>query len=109
MSTDLRGDAHDGHADVAAQLMDVEPSVLLREVRRLRAENTQLSHALESRIVIEQAKGILVERYGLTVDGAFTLLRHAARSNRMNIHELAAKVVSDPRTPAEFGRVPTAR
>ena len=105
MSTELRGDGQDGHGDTAAQLMTVEPSALLREVMRLRAENTQLSEALESRIAIEQAKGILAERFGVTVDSAFTLLRHAARSNRMNIHELAAKVISEPQTPAEFGRV----
>lgn len=105
MSTDVREDGHDGRADATAHLLAVEPSALVREVQRLRAENAQLRQALESRIVIEQAKGILLERCGLTVEGAFSLLRHAARSNRMNIHELAAKVISDPETPAEFRRV----
>ena len=109
MSTDLREDGRDEHVDTTAHLVAVEPNVLVREVQRLRAENSQLSQALESRIVIEQAKGILYERYGLTVEGAFSLLRHAARSNRMNIHELAAKVVAYPETPAEFGRVSSHR
>ena len=103
MSTDLRGDGH--HADTSAHLVSVEPAALVQEVQRLRVQNLQLAHALESRVVIEQAKGILRERYGLTLEASFELLRHAARSNRMNIHELARKVVSASETPPEFGRV----
>ena len=94
-------------ADGAApHLVAVEPTSLVRELQRLRIENSQLTQALESRVVIEQAKGILRERYGLSLDAAFELLRHAARSNRMNIHALASNVVSMPETPPEFGRVP---
>ena len=74
-------------------------------MERLREENAQLAQALESRVVIEQAKGVLRERYGLSLDESFELLRHAARSNRVEIHALAAKVVSTSETPAEFGRV----
>jgi AmiR/NasT family two-component response regulator len=65
----------------------------------LEHENSQLRIALESRIVIEQAKGILRERLGLEIDDAFALLRDAARSSRSNLHELAARVVTDPTTP----------
>jgi hypothetical protein len=103
MSTEVRRDAH--AADTSAHLVSVEPAALVQEVQRLRVENLQLAHALESRVVIEQAKGILRERYGLTLEASFELLRHAARSNRMNIHELARKVVSAKETPSEFGRV----
>lgn len=105
MSTRVRGDGQDQQPDASAHLIAVEPTALVREVQRLRAENLQLAHALESRVVIEQAKGVLVERYRLTVMAAFELLRHAARSNRMNIHELSRKVVSSPETPREFDRV----
>jgi ANTAR domain len=59
-----------------------------------------LQRALDSRIVIEQAKGMLAERFGLAVDEAFALLRRAARSKGMLIRELAASVVSSPETPA---------
>jgi hypothetical protein len=64
---------------------------------RERAE--QLQHALDSRIVIEQAKGILSERFGLGLDGAFGLLRYAARSERMKLHVLADAVVNVRETP----------
>jgi AmiR/NasT family two-component response regulator len=67
-------------------------------------KNAQLEQALTSRIVIEQAKGILAERYRLDVERAFDALRAAARSNRMRLHDLAASVVTSPRTPRAVER-----
>jgi hypothetical protein len=64
---------------------------------RERAE--QLQHALTSRIVVEQSKGILSERLGLDMEGAFELLRYAARGERMKLHELAQAVVASDETP----------
>jgi AmiR/NasT family two-component response regulator len=66
---------------------------------------SQLQEALDSRIVIEQAKGILAERYQIDVEEAFRLLRRTARSNRIRIHELAARVIASPTTPPEFSAV----
>ena len=69
----------------------------------LERENAQLREALSSRIVIEQAKGVLAERFRLDLEQAFELLRRAARSNRMPIHVLAASVTTaQGRTPAEI-------
>jgi AmiR/NasT family two-component response regulator len=76
------------------RLQEVAASLLER--------NRQLEEALESRIVIEQAKGVLAERYRLEIDAAFELLRRASRNNRMRIHELAAAVVRSRETPAEI-------
>jgi hypothetical protein len=64
---------------------------------RERAE--QLQHALDSRIVVEQAKGVLSERVGLEMDGAFALLRYAARGAQVKIHDLAQEVVDSTETP----------
>jgi hypothetical protein len=62
----------------------------------------QLEHALESRIVIEQAKGIVAERYGLEVDEAFDLIRRAARSNRMKLYDLVRAIHPAQETPPEL-------
>lgn len=67
----------------------------------------QLQHALDSRIVIEQAKGVLSERRRISVEEAFELLRSAARSNRMKVHDLARAVVAggtEDGIPAELRR-----
>lgn len=55
----------------------------------------QLQHALESRVVLEQAKGILAERLKVSVDEAFTILRRTARSHRVKLHAAARAVVED--------------
>jgi AmiR/NasT family two-component response regulator len=59
----------------------------------------QLEKALRTRIVIEQAKGVLAERFALDIEEAFALLRRAARSHRMKIHTLASEVVNSRETP----------
>lgn len=57
----------------------------------------QLQTALDSRVVLEQAKGMLAERLELTVEDAFAVLRQAARSRRMRLHDAARAVVErDP-------------
>jgi hypothetical protein len=69
-------------------------------VEHLQTVNEQLQTALRSRIVIEQAKGILAERLGLSVDDAFALLRRAARTSRSSLRALASAVIADEgRTP----------
>jgi ANTAR domain-containing protein len=65
-------------------------------------ENEQLRHALQSRIAIEQAKGVLAERYGLTMQDAFQLLRSSARNHRMSIHVLAESVIASRETPPQI-------
>jgi transcriptional regulator with GAF, ATPase, and Fis domain len=55
---------------------------------------TQLQNALNSRITIEQAKGVLAERRQITVDAAFALLRSHARSNNLRMSDLARDVAN---------------
>lgn len=59
----------------------------------------QLESALQSRIVIEQAKGALHERFGWSIEEAFDVLRYAARSSRTSIHRLAEQVIAEDETP----------
>jgi ANTAR domain len=61
----------------------------------------QLQTALDSRIVIEQAKGILAERESITPNEAFDKMRREARSKRIKLHDLATAVVETVSSPAE--------
>ncbi len=65
-----------------------------REIRRRDAITEQLQTALNSRILIEQAKGVLAERRHLDMDESFTLLRATARRNNRRLSELADAVVN---------------
>jgi GAF domain-containing protein len=53
----------------------------------------QLQAALNSRIVIEQAKGVVAERLQLGMDEGFALIRAYARNHRVRLSEVAASVV----------------
>jgi AmiR/NasT family two-component response regulator len=84
----------------------VASEVGLRElVSTLAEQNAQLEHALESRVLIEQAKGMLAERWDVTPAHAFALLRGAARSHRMRVHDLARSVLESRTTPPELHEV----
>jgi transcriptional regulator with GAF, ATPase, and Fis domain len=53
----------------------------------------QLEHALESRVVVEQAKGVLAERLGVDPDAAFMRLRRYGRVRGLRLAKLARQVV----------------
>jgi AmiR/NasT family two-component response regulator len=96
--------------DLAIEATDLSTaSVEEREQRledlvvALAEANAQLQHALDSRIVVEQAKGVLAERFGLEMPEAFELMRRSARNNRMRLHTLATLVVESEQTPPEIG------
>jgi transcriptional regulator with GAF, ATPase, and Fis domain len=59
----------------------------------------QLNHALNSRVLIEQAKGILSERSGLDMEGAFTWLRKYARDHNELLVDVAESVIQGNLTP----------
>lgn len=56
--------------------------------------NSQLQHALTSRIVLEQAKGVIAYAGGLEIDDAFVVLRGYARHHGRKISEVAHEVVN---------------
>ena len=65
----------------------------------------QLQTALDSRVVIERAKGVLAERYGVGYAEAFEALRQAARSSRTELKVVAQRTADDRETPAEVERL----
>jgi len=54
----------------------------------------QLQHALDSRVLIEQAKGVIAERHGITMEEAFETLRAHARNQGAKVHQVAADVLT---------------
>lgn len=73
------------------------PGDELDEVARLQLSVRQLQHALASRILIEQAIGVLAERRGSTPREAFELLRKVARSRGAKVHDLAQRLMDSVR------------
>ncbi|MEV8378796.1 GAF and ANTAR domain-containing protein [Kribbella sp. NPDC056861] len=57
---------------------------------------------LNSRVLLEQAKGVISERAGITVEHAFTLLRAYARRNRRQLTAVASAVIDGTLAPSEF-------
>lgn len=94
-----------GHADVEFKdqevrvvqaLADVATIALLQERSITRADSLteQLQGALNSRIVIEQAKGALARQEGTTPSAAFELMRSEARQSRRRLVDVATEVIS---------------
>jgi hypothetical protein len=80
---------------LARSLADAATVGILQRRARHRHEllATQLQSALESRILVEQAKGVLAERWSMDVDEAFVILRGQARTRRVRLTELARAVL----------------
>ncbi|MBV8942902.1 MAG: GAF and ANTAR domain-containing protein [Solirubrobacterales bacterium] len=88
-----------GLADIAAVALVQE-----RAGKESRGAVEQLQHALTSRVVIEQAKGMVAEQAGIDVDAAFVRLRLHAREHNRRLSEVAHDVVDgrlDARALAE--------
>ena len=92
-----------------AQAMAEMAAIGLIQERALRERNLlteQLQAALNSRVVIEQAKGMLAEYLTMTVDDAFKLLRTYARDHNRKLSEVASDVVNRKIPSAALGRRP---
>ena len=87
-------------------LADVATIGLLQEraIRRSEVLSEQLQGALNSRVIIEQAKGALAQIHGCSVDEAFTRLRMYCRSNNLLLSTVANGVVT---TPGDFPELTT--
>jgi GAF domain-containing protein len=84
-------DVHAGQA-----LADVATIAILQHRAVLAAQvvNEQLQYALNSRIVIAQAKGMVGERAGLSMEQAFSVLRSHARHNNLRLVDVARDVIN---------------
>jgi GAF domain-containing protein len=75
-------------------LADIATIAILQEraIRRVEVVNEQLQTALTSRVIIEQAKGVVAQHAGLSMDAAFNQLRDYARSHNLRLGEVARQL-----------------
>jgi GAF domain-containing protein len=92
-------------------LADVATIGLLQEraVRESELLAEQLQTALNNRVLIEQAKGVLIARAGIGLDQAFALMRAHSRRNNTPLSDVATAVVDGTLTPGQLeGSSPSA-
>ena len=87
----------DDDLDVLAVFADMATAYLVRtsELAEARQLSEQLQGALDSRVIVEQAKGILAGELGISVDEAFDRLRSHSRSNNRRLTDVAHEVVHE--------------
>jgi GAF domain-containing protein len=98
------GPLTEAHRSLGQALADVATIGILQE-RGARLQEQlarQLQEALSSRVIIEQAKGVLAERRGVHVDEAFRVLRQYARSKGERLSDVARRVIERELDPAEL-------
>ena len=85
----------DADLAVGQALADVATIGILQEraIRRGEVVTEQLQAALNSRVIIEQAKGVLAQHGHLTMDAAFDRLRRYARTHHTRLSEVARQVI----------------
>jgi GAF domain-containing protein len=99
------GGLSDEDQDVAQAMADIATIGVLqaRAIQDGQVVATQLQTALESRIAIEQAKGVIAEHLGVTVDEGFSLLRSYARRHNTKLTEAARGIVGGALSPETLG------
>jgi GAF domain-containing protein len=105
------GDMRHVDIDAAQAMADVATIAILqhRAAREAQLLNEQLNHALNSRIVIEQAKGMLAERLGIDVDKAFARLRSHARHHNLHLVDVARNIIEGTLAASTLDAPPPAK
>jgi GAF domain-containing protein len=93
---DEPGALRDEDASVARGLADIATIGILHEraIRESDVARAQLQFALNSRVIIEQAKGVLAQVHSVGLDAAFRLLRDYSQNNGVPLRQVAEQVVS---------------
>jgi GAF domain-containing protein len=102
------GEMRRSDLDAAQAFADVATIALLQHRATVEAHvlNEQLSGALNTRIVIEQAKGVVAERQGLDMEQAFATLRNHARNHNRRLADVANDVIGGSVAPPGLDPLP---
>jgi GAF domain-containing protein len=94
----------DADLRAAQAFADVATIAILQHQQAVdsRTLNDQLNHALNSRIIIEQAKGMLAERAGVDMEQAFDRLRHHARHHNQRLAAVAQSFINGTTTLSQL-------
>lgn len=89
------GEMPQDDVEAAQALADIATIAILshRAADEAQVINQQLNHALNSRIVIEQAKGMVAERENIDMEQAFSRLRSHARNHNLRLDDVARDVI----------------
>jgi transcriptional regulator with GAF, ATPase, and Fis domain len=95
------GEIADADIQIVQALADVATIGLLQEraVRGHEVLTVQLQGALNSRVIIEQAKGAFAQRHSVSVDEAFQQMRAYARSHNVRLGDVARNILSPSQDP----------
>ena len=94
--------------EVAQAFADVATIAILQHRAALEANvlAQQLTHALNSRVMLEQAKGMVAERLGLDMGQSFATLRTYARSHNLRLSDVAQAVIDGSLVPSTLAAPP---
>ncbi|MFB8005789.1 GAF and ANTAR domain-containing protein [Nocardia sp. NPDC056000] len=86
---------HRTELEAACVLADMATGYLVNadKLTQLHQLSAQLQHALDSRVIIEQAKGMIATRNDIPMDEAFQLIRRYARTNQLHLRAVAHAIV----------------
>ena len=89
------GEMRQADIDAAQALADVATIAILqhRATHEAQVVNQQLQHALNSRILLEQAKGMVAEREHVNMEQAFSALRNYARNHNLRLVAVAEAII----------------
>lgn len=91
---DRVGELNDKDATAARTLADIATISILQQrlVGESRLAQEQLQRALDTRVVIEQAKGFVAQQHNLSMDAAFNRIRSHARSTQTRLSAVATEI-----------------
>jgi GAF domain-containing protein len=104
------GEMRTADIEAAQAFADVATIAILQHRAAVEAQalNDQLNEALGSRIVIEQAKGMVAERLGLDIPQAFAALRNHARNHNHQLADVARDIIAGTLAASALDRTPPA-
>lgn len=102
------GEMGPADVEIAQAFADVATIAILQHRASIEAQvlAQQLTHALNSRVVLEQAKGMVAERLNLEMDRSFATLRNHARNHNLRLSDVAESVIGGSLAPSGLDAPP---